>query len=94
MMFIGKALLSPVSAHYPPTERAVCHAARHGMIATLIVASLAAGVFELGATFYLFAAAASALSQRAPRRAPRRQEWATPRMQGRAPGVVSRIREP
>ncbi|MBN3766807.1 hypothetical protein G3O01_38785 [Burkholderia sp. Ac-20365] len=81
-MFLGKALLSPVSAHYPLTERAVCHAARHAMLATLIVASLAAGVFELGSTFYLFAAAASALSQRAPKRVPRRQEWGTRRIQG------------
>ncbi|MEM5369548.1 hypothetical protein V4C53_26440 [Paraburkholderia azotifigens] len=81
-MFLGKALLTPVSAHYPLTERAVCHAARHGMLATLIVASLAAGVFELGSTFYLFAAAASALSQRAPRRVPRRPEWVAQRIRG------------
>jgi hypothetical protein len=74
-MFVGRSLLTPVSSHYALAERAVCHAARHGMIATLIVASLAAGVFELGSTFYLFAAAAGALMQRAPRRVPRRQEW-------------------
>jgi hypothetical protein len=74
-LFLGKSLLPPTSAHYPLTERAVCHAARHGMIATLIVASTSAGVFELGSCFYLFAAAASALPQRAPRRVPRRQGW-------------------
>ncbi|MEM5341673.1 hypothetical protein [Paraburkholderia azotifigens] len=85
-MFLARTLLSPVSTHYPPTERAVCHAARHGMIATLIVASLAAGVFELGSTFYLFAAAAGALSQRAPRRVPRRPGWVTQHVQERIPG--------
>lgn len=74
-LFLGKSLLSAASAHYPLTERAVCHAARHSMIATLIVASTSAGVFELGSCFYLFAAAASALSQRVPKRAPRRQGW-------------------
>ena len=74
-LFLGKSLLSPLSAHYPVTERAVCHAARHSMIATLIVASLAAGVFELGSCFYLFAAGAGALRQRAPRRMPGRRGW-------------------
>jgi hypothetical protein len=93
-MFVGKALLSPVSAHYPLTERAVCHAARHGMLATLIVASVSAGVFELGSTFYLLAAAATALSQRAPRRVLRRQKWVAPRNQGGVPGVVCQRHEP
>ncbi|MFM0504619.1 hypothetical protein [Paraburkholderia caffeinilytica] len=74
-VFVGRCLLSPVSAHYPLTERAVCHAARHSMIATLIVASTTAGVFELGSCFYLFAAAASVLSQGAPKRVPRHQGW-------------------
>jgi hypothetical protein len=74
-VFIGRSLLSPVSAQCPLTERAVCHAARHSMIATLIVASTSAGVFELGSCFYLFAAAASALPQRAPERVPERRGW-------------------
>jgi hypothetical protein len=74
-MFLGKSLLSPVPAHYPFTERAVCYAARHGMIATLIVASVSAGVFELGTCFYMFAAAAGALSLRVARRAPGREGW-------------------
>lgn len=74
-VFVGRSLLSPVSAHYPLAERAICHAARHSMIATLIVASTTAGVFELGSCFYLFAAAASALSQRAPKRVQGRQGW-------------------
>ncbi|WP_322103408.1 hypothetical protein [Paraburkholderia sp. J41] len=74
-LFIGKSLFTPVAAHYPLTERAVCHAARHAMIATLIVASISAGVFELGSCFYLFAAAAGALPSRAPRRAVSREVW-------------------
>jgi hypothetical protein len=61
-MFIGKSLLSPVPVEYPFAERAVCYAARHSMISALIVASTSAGVFELGSCFYLFAAAAGALS--------------------------------
>jgi hypothetical protein len=61
-MFLCKSLLSPVSVHYPLTERAVCYAARHSTISALIVASTSAGVFELGSGFYLFAAAAGALS--------------------------------
>jgi hypothetical protein len=71
-MFLGKSLLTPVPTHYPLTERAVCYAARHGMIATLIVASASAGVFELGSCFYIFAAAAGALSPRVLRRVPAR----------------------
>jgi len=75
-MFLGKSLLSPVPAHYPFAERAVCYAARHGMIAALIVASSSAGVFEMGSCFYMFAAAAGALSQRAARRVSVRSGWA------------------
>ncbi|WP_233862411.1 hypothetical protein [Paraburkholderia adhaesiva] len=74
-LFVGKSLLAPLPAQYPPTERAVSYAARHGMIATLIAASLAAGVFELGSCFYLFAAAAGALPLSASRRVPERQGW-------------------
>lgn len=73
--FVGKSLLSPVPVDYPFTERAVCYAARHGMISALIVASTSAGVFELGSCFYLFAAAAGALSPLASRRVFRRQGW-------------------
>ncbi|MFD1559273.1 hypothetical protein ACFSHT_27115 [Paraburkholderia silviterrae] len=67
--FIGKSVLSPVPAHYPFTERAVCYAARHSAISALIVASAASSVFDLGTCFYLLAAAAGALSLPAPRRA-------------------------
>lgn len=74
-MFLGKSVLLPVPAHYPFTERAICYAARHGMIATLIVASTSAGVFELGSCFYIFAAAAGALSPRVPRRMLARGGW-------------------
>jgi hypothetical protein len=74
-LFVGKSLMTPPPAHYPLAERAVSYAARHGMLATLIAASLAAGVFELGACFYLFAAAAGALPLRAARRVPERQGW-------------------
>ena len=74
-MFIGKSLLSPVPADFPLTERAVCYAARQGMIAALIVASTSAGVFELGSCFYLFAAAAGALSPLVSRRVSSRREW-------------------
>ncbi|WP_245746671.1 hypothetical protein [Paraburkholderia lycopersici] len=73
--FLGKTLLLPVPAHYPFTERAVCYAARHAMISTLIVASASLSVFELGTCFYIFAAAAGALSQRVPRRVPARGGW-------------------
>jgi len=73
--FIGKSLLSPVSDHYPITERAICYAARHGMIATLIAASTSASVFELGPLFYLLAASASALSSRAPTSVARQKRW-------------------
>jgi len=73
--FAGRSLLASVSAHYPFAERAVCHASRHCMIASLICASTSAGVFELGSLFYVMAAAASALSSRAPARAPARGGW-------------------
>ncbi|WP_246024973.1 hypothetical protein [Paraburkholderia dinghuensis] len=79
-MFVGKSLLLPVPTHYPFAERAICYAARQGMIAGLIVASTSASVFELGAGFYIFAAAAGALSPRmpgrAPARVPGRERWA------------------
>ncbi|WP_322030661.1 hypothetical protein [Paraburkholderia sp. J76] len=75
-MFLGKSLLLPVPAHYSFTERAVCYAARHAMISTLIVASASLSVFELGTCFYIFAAAAGALSSRVPRRASARRGWA------------------
>ncbi|WP_321928010.1 hypothetical protein [Paraburkholderia guartelaensis] len=73
--FLGKTLLTPVPAHYPFTERAVAYAARHAMIATLIVASASLSVFELGSCFYIFAAAAGALSPRVLRRVPARGGW-------------------
>lgn len=66
--FIIKSLTRPVPAHYPFAERAVCYAARHSMISGLICASASAGVFELGSLFYLLAAAAGALSLRAPKK--------------------------
>jgi hypothetical protein len=75
-MFLGKSLLVPVPAHYPFTERAVCYAARHAMISTLIVASASLSVFELGTCFYIFAAAAGALPSRVPRRVHARGGWA------------------
>lgn len=74
-LFIGRSLLLPVPAHYPLEERAICFAARHGVIATLICASSSAGVFELGTPFYVWAAAAGALSLRAQRRTPARDVW-------------------
>ncbi|MCP3718783.1 hypothetical protein [Paraburkholderia sp. CNPSo 3281] len=74
-MFLGKTLLVPVPAHCPFTERAVCYAARHAMIATLIVASASLSVFELGTCFYIFAAAAGALPSRVLRRVPARGGW-------------------
>lgn len=80
-LFIGKSLFTPVSSHYAHEERAICYAARHGVIATLIVASTSAGVFELGTCFYLLAAAAGALTARAPRRAAQRQVWVAPGVQ-------------
>lgn len=67
--FILRSVMTPVSDHYPFTERAVCYAARHSMIAALIGAATSAGVFELGPYFYLVAAAAGALSMHAPGRA-------------------------
>ncbi|WP_321814266.1 MULTISPECIES: hypothetical protein [unclassified Paraburkholderia] len=73
--FLARSILSPVPRHYPFTERAVSYASRHAMIATLIVASASAGVFELGSCFYIFAAAAGALSARAPRRVPVSGPW-------------------
>ncbi|QGZ60766.1 hypothetical protein [Paraburkholderia acidisoli] len=80
-LFLGKSMFSSVAEHYPFTERAVCYAARHGMIATLIVASISAGVFELGSCFYLLAAAAGALPARSPRRVPAREVWVPQRVQ-------------
>lgn len=74
-MFVARSVLVPVSADYPFDERAVSYAARHYMISTLICASASAGVFELGSLFYLSAAAVGALSVRAPKRAPKREEW-------------------
>jgi len=73
--FIARSLLAPVSPHYPLAERAVCHAARHAMIAALICASSSAGVFELGPFFYVLAAAAGALPVRAGRRVSAHSGW-------------------
>jgi hypothetical protein len=71
VLFLTKALLTPIPVHYPLPERAVCYAARHAMMAALIVASAALSVFEMGVCFYLFAAAAGGLSSVVPRRVPR-----------------------
>ncbi|HVE07474.1 MAG TPA: hypothetical protein VNE00_09505 [Paraburkholderia sp.] len=61
-MFVWRAVLSPISTSQPPADRAVCYAARQGMLGVLIVASVSGTVFELGACFYLFAAAAAGLA--------------------------------
>jgi hypothetical protein len=74
-LFIVKSLQTPVPARSPFTESAVCYAARHGMIAALIVASISASVFELGVVFYMFAAAAGALSSHARKRSPGYGKW-------------------
>jgi hypothetical protein len=93
-MFVGKSLLSPMPVNYSFTERAVCYAARHSMISALIVASTSAGVFELGSCFYLFAAAAGALSPLAPRRVFRRQGRVAARVASSAYVWPSRNVEP
>jgi hypothetical protein len=61
-LFVSRAVLSPISNSQPPADRAVCYASRQGMLAVLIVASVSGTVFELGACFYLFAAAAAGLA--------------------------------
>ena len=65
--FLGAGLFLAfvVRAAVPPSEFVNDHvaitrlAARHAMLAALIAASLAAGVFDLGSMFYAFAAAAA-----------------------------------
>lgn len=71
LVFLVKSLHTPIPRQIPFAERAVCYAARHGMIGGLIVAATSLSVFEMGVYFYLFAAAAGGLSSLAPRRVPR-----------------------
>ncbi|CAB3758221.1 O-antigen ligase family protein [Paraburkholderia solisilvae] len=81
-LFVARSVLSPISTAHPPADRAVCYASRQGMLGVLIVASVSGTVFELGACFYLFAAAAAGLALSAGQRvkaAPRRRAIAVPR---------------
>ncbi|WP_322050906.1 O-antigen ligase family protein [Paraburkholderia bannensis] len=64
-LFFVKSALAPIPREYPATDRAVAYAARHGMYAALIVASVSASVFDLGVSFYVLAAAAGGLTVRA-----------------------------
>ncbi len=61
-LFVSRSVLSTISTSHPPADRAVCYASRQGMIAVLVVASVSGTVFDLGACFYLFAAAAAGLA--------------------------------
>lgn len=68
-LFFVRTALTPIPREYPGTDRAVAYAARHGVYAALIVASVSASVFDLGVSFYVLAAAAGGLTVRARRRA-------------------------
>ncbi len=68
-IFLAKCTLMPIPRDYPLADRAVSYAARHGMYAALIVASVSASIFDLGVCFYVMAAAAGGLQMRARRRA-------------------------
>ncbi|MDR3098929.1 MAG: hypothetical protein LBV73_17890 [Paraburkholderia sp.] len=69
-LFFLKTVMAPIPREYPGTDRAVAYAARHGLYAALIVASVSASVFDLGVSFYVLAAASGGLAVRARRRAP------------------------
>ena len=60
-LFLAFVVSAAVSPSGPVNDNVAITrlAARHGMLAALIAASLAAGVFDLGFTFYAFAAAAA-----------------------------------
>ncbi|POR55944.1 hypothetical protein B0G62_101340 [Paraburkholderia eburnea] len=68
-LFIGKTAFAPIQRHYPLEERAIAYAARHGVFAALIVASVSGSTFYLGPCFYMLAAAAGGLSVPLRRRA-------------------------
>lgn len=58
MAFIGRALLARLPAGLDATQRSIVIAARHALLAALIIASLVASVFDLGVMFYLLCAIA------------------------------------
>ncbi|WP_321884385.1 hypothetical protein [Paraburkholderia bannensis] len=62
LLFLAKCTLAPIQRHHPTADRIVSYAARHGMFAALIVASVNAPTFFLGPCFYMFAAAAGGLT--------------------------------
>lgn len=70
VLFFVKTALTRIPREYPGADRAVAYAARHGMYAALIVASVSASVFDLGVSFYVLAAAAGGLTAYARRSAP------------------------
>lgn len=72
-IFLVKATLSPIQRHHAFADRAVAYAARHGVFAALIVASVNSAIFDLGACFYLMAAAGASLC--VPLRARVRPVW-------------------
>ncbi|MDO6387299.1 MULTISPECIES: hypothetical protein [unclassified Uliginosibacterium] len=58
LAFLARVLLAKLPAGIDATQRALVIAARHGVLAALIIASLVASVFDLGVMFYLLCAIA------------------------------------
>ncbi|MEX3935089.1 hypothetical protein AB4Y32_25420 [Paraburkholderia phymatum] len=73
VVFAWNCLAARIPARAPLLNRMVCHASRQAMFASLIVCSIAGTMFNLGSSFYVFAAAATTLSFTARRAAPVRR---------------------
>ncbi|CAB3766138.1 O-antigen ligase family protein [Paraburkholderia humisilvae] len=61
-VFAWNCLAARIPTQAPLLNRMVCHAMRQSMFAALIMCSIAGTMFNLGSNFYVFAAAATALS--------------------------------
>ncbi|HTH61532.1 MAG TPA: hypothetical protein VL689_15405 [Paraburkholderia sp.] len=72
-VFAWNCLAAPIPERAPLLDRMVCHAMRQAMFAAVIMGSIAGTMFNLGSNFYVFAAAATALSFTARRAAPVRR---------------------
>jgi len=72
-LFAWNCLAARIPMQAPLLTRMVCHSMRQAMFAALIMCSIAGTMFNLGSNFYVFAAAATALSLTARRTAQNRR---------------------
>lgn len=89
VLFLAKCTLAPIQRQHPQADRVVAYAARHGMFAALIVASVNAPTFFLGPCFYMFAAAAGGLTRPLHARLPVTRRRLAPDGEARVPRPAS-----